>query len=70
MGKNEKKCVKFSKILNFKIFNSLALTNKDVSKINNSNLDQLQKLWTKHKPEDDKVIQLFSDRKKALTERK
>ena len=29
---------KFSKILNFKIFNSLALTNKDVSKINNSNL--------------------------------
>ena len=39
-------------------------------KINNSDLDQLQKLWTKHKPEDDKVIQLFSDRKKALTERK
>ena len=38
--------------------------------INNSDLDQLQKLWTKHKPEDDKVIQLFSDRKKALTERK
>ena len=29
---------KFSKILNFKIFNSLALTNKDLSKINNSNL--------------------------------
>jgi len=39
-------------------------------KINNSDLDQLQKLWTKYKPEDDKVIQLFSDRKKALTERK
>ena len=36
-------------------------------KINNSDLDQLQKLWTKHKPEDDKVIQLFSDRKKALS---
>ena len=29
---------KFSKIMNFKIFNSLALANKNVSKINNSNL--------------------------------
>ena len=29
---------KFSKIMNFKIFNSLALTNKNVSKINDSNL--------------------------------
>ena len=30
--------VKFSKIINFKIFKSLALTNKDISNINNSNL--------------------------------
>ena len=30
--------VKFSKIINFKIFKSLALTNKNVSNINNSNL--------------------------------
>ena len=30
--------VKFSKIINFKIFKSLALINKDVSNINNSNL--------------------------------
>ena len=30
--------VKFSKILNFKIFKSLALTNKNISNINNSNL--------------------------------
>ena len=30
--------VKFSKIINFKIFKSLALTNKDISTINNSNL--------------------------------
>ena len=30
--------VKFSKIINFKIFKSLALTNKNVSIINNSNL--------------------------------
>ena len=30
--------VKFSKIMNFKIFKSLALINKNVSKINNSNL--------------------------------
>ena len=30
--------VKFSKIINFKIFNSLALTNKNISNINNSNL--------------------------------
>ena len=30
--------VKFSKIINFKIFNSLALTNKKISNINNSNL--------------------------------
>ena len=30
--------VKFSKIINFKIFKSLALINKDVSSINNSNL--------------------------------
>ena len=30
--------VKFSKIINFKIFKSLALTNKNISKINNSNL--------------------------------
>ena len=29
---------KFSEIMNFKIFNSLALANKNVSKINNSNL--------------------------------
>ena len=29
---------KFSKMMNFKIFNSLALANKNVSKINNSNL--------------------------------
>ena len=29
---------KFSEIMNFKIFNSLALSNKNVSKINNSNL--------------------------------
>ena len=30
--------VKFSKIINFKIFKSLALTNKNISNINNSNL--------------------------------
>ena len=30
--------VKFSKIINFKIFKSLALTNKNISKITNSNL--------------------------------
>ena len=30
--------VKFSKIINFKIFRSLALTNKNISNINNSNL--------------------------------
>ena len=30
--------VKFSKIINFRIFKSLALTNKNVSNINNSNL--------------------------------
>ena len=30
--------VKFSKIINFKIFKSLALTNKNISSINNSNL--------------------------------
>ena len=30
--------VKFSKIINFKIFKSLALTNKNISTINNSNL--------------------------------
>ena len=30
--------VKFSKIINFKIFKSLALTNKKISNINNSNL--------------------------------
>ena len=30
--------VKFSKIINFKIFKSLALTNKNMSNINNSNL--------------------------------
>ena len=30
--------VKFSKIINFKIFRSLALTNKNISSINNSNL--------------------------------
>ena len=30
--------VKFSKIINFKIFKSLALTNKGISNINNSNL--------------------------------
>ena len=30
--------VKFSKIVNFKIFNSLALNNRNVSSINNSNL--------------------------------
>ena len=30
--------VKFSKIINFKIFKSLALTNKNVSNINNANL--------------------------------
>ena len=30
--------VKFSKIINFKIFKSLAMTNKNISNINNSNL--------------------------------
>ena len=30
--------VKFSKIINFKIFKSLALTNKNISNIDNSNL--------------------------------
>ena len=30
--------VKFSRIINFKIFKSLALTNKNISNINNSNL--------------------------------
>ena len=30
--------VKFSKVINFKIFKSLALTNKNISNINNSNL--------------------------------
>ena len=33
-----KDSVKFSKIINFKIFKSLALTNKNISNINNSNL--------------------------------
>ena len=33
-----KEFVKFSKIINFKIFKSLAMTNKNISNINNSNL--------------------------------
>ncbi len=39
-------------------------------KIANADEDELQKLWILHKPKSEKVIQLFSDRKKSLTERK
>lgn len=39
-------------------------------KIENADEDELQELWRLHKPKSEKVIQLFSERKKSLTERK
>ena len=35
-------------------------------KIENADEDELQELWRLHKPKSEKVIQLFSERKKSI----